>query len=287
MGLPLNVDDTDLHPDLNELPAPKKGWTAMTFSLINIELAKAMQRLSALAVFGSRASLPAENVRAQIISETRVRIEEQLTHCNPVIPQQRLTLFCSRFLLRKLDFITRLQWVSLQRGGLRADFATEDNLVEALEILEPRLGTEDDLLKQFEWARRAYPQYHVTMYVLWHLCVKPEGPNIDRAWKAVDVLFSPELWDQSTIGFGSKLAVLTALKTKALATREKSQTENPGRNTAGRVEEYRSGAGGYPTGLLEDLRGEGLGFNFGGDEWPDWITLTQSIHADNDDVPWQ
>jgi hypothetical protein len=92
-------------------------------------------------------------------------------------------------LLRKLDFITRLQWFSLKPLASCEKFATEENLVEALEILAPRLVSEDDLLKQFARARKAYPQYYVTMYVLQHLCVKPEGPNVDRAWEAVEISF--------------------------------------------------------------------------------------------------
>ncbi|KIX04842.1 uncharacterized protein Z518_05713 [Rhinocladiella mackenziei CBS 650.93] len=32
VSLPLNVDDADLYPDMDELPTEKKGWTAMMFS---------------------------------------------------------------------------------------------------------------------------------------------------------------------------------------------------------------------------------------------------------------
>ena len=217
VNLPLNVDDADLFPGMKELPAAKAGWTPMTFSLVNIELVKSMQRLAVLALSSSPSSPPREAVRAQIINETRAQIDQRLERCNSVIPQHRLTLFCSAFLLRKLDFITRQQWLSLQHPGPREDFATEEDLVEALEILEPRLVSEDDLLKQYAWARKAYPQYHVAMYVLWHLCVKPEGPSVDRAWRAMESLFSHEQWDEFTTGYGSKSAVLAALRAKAVS----------------------------------------------------------------------
>jgi len=293
VNLPTNIDDTDLYPGVQQLPAPKVGWTAMTFSLINIDLAKSMQKVASAAASSSASVPPNENVRAQIIEETKLRIEERLSKCNPVIPQQRLAILCSRFLIRKLNFITRIQWILLQRTDPNADFATEENLIEALEILEPRLGSEDGLLEQFAWARKAYPQYHVAMYVLWHLCHKPEGPSIDRAWRAIKTLFSEELLDESAMGFGSKSAVLTALKTKALSMREKIRRPNPeetpetgGRSLALAGEGLSEGEG-LSAYMLGDTGGGQLGLDSGADEWANWEALVQGFQFDSPDILWQ
>lgn len=299
---------------MKQLPAPRKGWTLMTFSLINIDLAKCMQKLAAAAVTTtpstspSTSSLPtstapSEEGRVQIIGETRATIEERLEHLNPVIPQHRLTLLCARFLLRKLDFVTRQQWFLLhqQRGPgqlRREDFATDENLAEALEILRPQLASEDGLLAQFAWARKAYPQYHLAMYVLWHLCVKPEGPHVQSAWDAIDTFFSRELWDEANQGFGSKSAVLVALRTKAVAAREKVQSRNLDRREAagepgnGDGDSYRrqeagdadalspthGGGNAISTSLLGDMGGNEdlLDFDMGAaDEWLDWGSFLQ------------
>lgn len=256
VNLPLNVDDTDLHPDMKKLPTAKAGWTAMTFSLINIDLVRCMQRLAAIASTSSPP--PTESIRAQILNETRTQIEQRLTNCNPVIPSHRLTLHCSHFLLRKLDFVTRQQWLLLHHRtseeALETSFTTESNLIEALEILAPRLIPEDGLLSQFAWARKAYPQYHVTMYILWHLCVRPEGPNVDRAWEAIETLFCDD--EGFTAGFGSKAAVLAALRNKALSVRR---------------QQSRS----------EDFGGE-IGFDISGsdDGWPNWEMLAQGFQPE-------
>ena len=286
VSLPTNVDDTDLHPEMRWLPAAKEGWTAMTFSLINIDLAKSMQMLADVAASSSPSSPPSEEVRAQVIKKTKLLIEKWLAHCNPVIPHHRMTLLCSRFLLRKLDFVTRLQWSLLQRADPHTDFATEENLIEALEILKPRLYSEDGLLKQFAWARKAYPQYYVTMYVLWHLCVKPDGPSVEKAWETVESLFSSELWEESTVGFGSKSAVLVALRAKALSVRDDI-----------RKAKYSDRSSGF------GLRGSAEGENFSAhhfgdedgdeldlgdtDEWSDWAALVQGFEFDSPDVYWQ
>ncbi|EXJ79034.1 hypothetical protein A1O3_08535 [Capronia epimyces CBS 606.96] len=292
--LPLNIDDGDLRPEMKELPAAKQGWTSMTFSLINIDLVRTMQTLTAIASSSTPSSPPSEDERAQITKETRTRIEERLVHCNPVIPQQRLTLYCSLFLIRKLDFVTRQQWLLLRHpGGSREHFATEENLIEALEVLEPRLDNEDELLMQFAWAKKAYPQYHVTMYVLWHLCVKPEGPSVDRAWQAVEVLFSGELWDEITSGFGSKSAVLAALRAKAVSLREKIQARNLGWEASNgngngngdmglHTGKGPSGVATSPASLFGDPGSDKLGFDIDidSDVWPDWTTLAQGFQPD-------
>ena len=164
---PLNIDDTDLRPDMDELPKSKKCWTTMTFSLINLELIKTQQKLSGIAKSSSPSSPPHEDVRRKIMEEVKAQVNELLQGCNPVIPQQRVTSCCSQWLLRKLDFISRQQWRVLQHSGaLREDLATEENLIDALELLAPRLGHDDELLKQFDWARTAYPQYHIPMVSL-------------------------------------------------------------------------------------------------------------------------
>lgn len=226
VSLPLNIDDVDLYPEVTELPTTRPGWTPMKFSLINIDLIKTMQRLAATASSSSPSFSSSEDVRKQIISETRARVEERLAHCNPVIPQHRLTIHCSRFLLRKLDFITRQQSLLIRNSGPTDDFTSEKNLIEALEILQPRFDSEDDMLKQFSWARKAYPQYHITRYILWYLCIKPEGAGVDRALEAMDTLFCGQNWEQLISGFGSMSAVVVILQAKAIAVREKIHTRN-------------------------------------------------------------
>ena len=285
--LPLNVEDVVLYPEMDTLPSTKTCWTAMTFSLINIDLVQAMQELSAIITSSSRSYPPTEAQRTQIITKLSTQIDSRLQHCKAVIPQHRLTLLCSRFLLRKLDFISRQQFLCIRNPGPREAFATVEILTEALEILEPRLDAEDELLLQFAWARKAYPQYHITTYVLWHLCVRPEGPSVKRAWRAVEKFFSEEHWHGLSESFGVKSKVLTALRVKALSLRP--QTMNP----ASGVDLHSSGdiidfeAGGSPSGTHEDpicLLGNvgsgDLGFDVGSDDWPNWATLAQAFQLD-------
>lgn len=292
VALPLNVDDTDLVPDMLELPAARKGWTAMTFSLIHIEISKAKQRLWEIAASCSVPSFQDEKQRGQIIEEIRESVEQRLMLFNPVIPQQRMAISCARWLVEKLDFITRQQWLMLKHTGSREDLATDEDLLKALEILEPRLTSEDDILRQFAWVRKVFPQYYVTMYILWHLCVKPEGPHVSKAWTTVDMIFSGELWSDYTSGFGAKSAVLAALRVKALTLRESLQKRSSGWGARDGDGEFSRQADGSSSRdetqndlLLGDGYGGDLNFDIGSDAWPDWTILAQEFQTDAQAFP--
>ncbi|KAF4460924.1 fungal specific transcription factor [Fusarium albosuccineum] len=221
---PLNVEDDALYPEMEKLPASRKTWTSMTSSLINVDLFKSLHRLISVATAASPSSPPREEVRAQVITEAKASIEGWLQYCNPAISRQRLTMHMSRFMLRKMDLISRQQWQLLRCPGSREAFATEENLVEALETLDLGLTpAKDEMMKPFVWLCRAYPQYHLALYILWHLCVKPEGPSIERAWEAVDGIYLGELTNGLFGGVGPKAMVLRILKTKATALREQIQ----------------------------------------------------------------
>ena len=217
--LPLNLDDTDLYPDMAELPAPRLRLTDITFTLIGYHIALALQRLAGIVAASTPPSPPQESVRKEIIGETRTRVEEWLGYCNPVIPRHRLALLSSRLALRKADLISRHQWLALNHPDSHGAFATEEDLVETLEVLELVLQIwNDEMLKPYSWMWRANPEYHVILYLLWHLCVRPEGRNVSRAWNMVGRLFA---MDQDIGEWpGARGAVLTALKEQAEAARD-------------------------------------------------------------------
>ncbi|PSR93681.1 hypothetical protein BD289DRAFT_428665 [Coniella lustricola] len=294
VDMPLNIHDSDLTPELSEMPKPRQGWTAMTFSLIAIEYFKAMQKMAILAASSTASCPPSEATRLEVLQQLRESVEPWLAQCNPLIPQQRLTLFCTRLIIRKTDFVTRLQWVLLQqRAGLDSDFATEDNLAEALDNLDLKLYTQDGLLTQFRWTRRAFPQYNITLYVLLHLCLKPEGPNVERAWKAVDSFFADEMPDETAAGYWPKLLVLQELRRKAQVVRDTLLKSRPARprdpekeahlRVASSQEVMAAGLeGDLPLGVPASMM-DTVGLEACAD-WPDWANLVQDFQLDAPDI---
>jgi hypothetical protein len=171
---------------------------------------------------------------------------------------------------------------------------TEANLVEALDLIFPRIN-DDELLKQYAWAEKVYPQYHVTMYILWHLCVRPEGPNAERAWRAIERSFSDSMRDDSATRLGSKSSVLVALREKAMLIRQRIQERNAGASTGGhpsavtedgfqdggRLRGGEFDGDGLPAHLLRDAGVDELGFDCSEDGWLNWGALVQSFQLNS------
>ncbi|CAG9949870.1 unnamed protein product [Clonostachys rosea f. rosea IK726] len=225
VAMPLNVEDVDLYPEMTELPPPRKGWTPMTFGLIAIHISRATSRLDTIASESTSSSPPDENLRRQICQELSDHVEQHLELCNHAIPRQRMTLTMARFVVSKIEIMTRQQWTFLAaRGGSREQFATEQNLIESLNIMDMKLSIKaDEMLKPYWWSHPAFPQYHALLYALWHLCVKPDSPLAERAWKTIDKVFESDMGDDSIEGFKSKEAVLYALRAKARLLLEQSK----------------------------------------------------------------
>ncbi|CRK23793.1 hypothetical protein BN1708_013802 [Verticillium longisporum] len=277
IDMPLNVHDSDLYPEMEELPLNRPGWTAMTLPLIGIATVLGWHENA------QSTPTPGDGTRSQVIQDIRARTKGYLSRCNPVIPQQRLTMHIADFVLRKLELVTRQRMQMHAQPGTHEAFATEENLLEAVEILE--LGTTlmtDDRLRPWQWSTRLYPQNHMLLYVLWHLCVCPDGPNRDRIWQVVETVFSDtEATRAGSVGagdLGSRWAVLTVLKEKAF-TKRAGETAASG---ASRVQDQTQVA---TPGVMDAV---GVFTQMGNFDWvedlqvlPDWTTLMKDFQMEN------
>lgn len=221
---PLNVNDNELSPNMQELPMEKAKWTEMSFSLTVIEASHVLQRFYQT----PDASI---NVTSGGLSKdgipngptTRLG-DKYLCDCN--IPIQNATQLCGRLMGAKLRFLISPPWLDRSAAEKNTSYANEDALVAACSILEMNIQLySEDLMRGFRWYFETYTQYHPLTYVLWHLCIKPVGPSLDRAWNAVDGSF--EIVDHRDISgqLGSKWTVLQRLRDKALRIRQSCNAE--------------------------------------------------------------
>ncbi|KAK3309424.1 fungal-specific transcription factor [Chaetomium strumarium] len=311
--LPLPVDDTDLRPDMLALPPARSGvFTAMTLPLASFEITRAVRRLGHIAAAATPASPPDESDRVQIIQETRQRVDELLAGCNPVIPRHRLALLTSRLAMRNADLVSRQQWLALryrkhnddgsESGGDTMLLPTDEDLVESLDVLDLALQMwSDEMLRPYSWLWRTNPEYHLVMYLLWHLCVQPQGPNVERAWVTLDRWFTVNR--EMGGGLGQKGVILAALRRKAEAVRDaRANTKTAGREGGG-------GGGGHGAGgtrqhnanpcvmqVQAQLADEASDASWGSlredNEWagdlnqvPDWSAFVPAFQLDGQDFP--
>ena len=233
--LPVNVDDNELFPDMQELPLGRTKWTDISFSLTMMEISRALSRLYRTADASSSGSVSSGSPSDQMLTDLTTRLETvYLKYCDSNIPIQNATLLCAKLMVAKLKFLVSHPW--LNRRGVEHDVAQadDDTLAAACHILEISLQLQTgDLLRGFCWYFDTYTQNHILTYLLWHLRVKPVGPLVDRAWSAIDESF--RVADHRNREPGSRWKVLQLLKEKAMRIRHSCSTES--NTTESRYEE--------------------------------------------------
>ncbi|RAL03682.1 putative C6 transcription factor [Aspergillus ibericus CBS 121593] len=219
--LPLNVDDRDLDPEMNEAPACRPAWTEMTMFLVTVEMNQAMRRISQECT--AMPTRPASERMAwleQLVETVKTRLHARyLQYCDANIPIQKSALLLGRVCLGKLEVFVRQQ----DPRGLSAEGSNstvpiaDQTLALACDTIE--IGNElktDELLSNFRWLFCTYTQYHLLTYSLWHLCIRPQTPSAERAWAVVNTSFGlVESWPSP----GRKWNVLRKLREKALQIR--------------------------------------------------------------------
>lgn len=217
--LPVNVDDNELFPDMQELPVGRAKWTDISFSLTMIEISRALSHAS------SPSSVSSGSPSDQMLIDLTTRLEAvYLRYCDPNIPIQNATLLCANLMVAKLKFLVSHPWLNLRGGEQGVAQANGDTLAAACHILEINLQLQtEDLLRGFRWYFETYTQNHILTYLLWHLRVKPMGPGVDRAWSAIDETF--KVAEHRNISC-SRWKVLQLLKENAMRIRQFCNTDN-------------------------------------------------------------
>ncbi|KAF5535890.1 hypothetical protein FMEXI_10622 [Fusarium mexicanum] len=176
VALPRNLHDSDISPGMKELPPSRLDWTRMTLQLCCNQSSQAWDHLFHMSC--SADGIPDEDVRRRVIKDAVEKVEGILQRCNPVIPEQRMTIRTARLILCKVDVVSRRQWQILRSPDDQPPMATEAELTEAVELLElSNCMWQDDDLIAYQWLARSYPQYHIMLFILRHL---------DSSWEFQD-----------------------------------------------------------------------------------------------------
>lgn len=192
---PLNVEDEDLDPDMKETPLERDGRTEMTFDLIRYTVSTTVRRLS-YAPPGrgpcsvKNASLTLED-KERLIEELHQYLENKyLKYCDHKRPLDWVSATVSRLILAKMWLI--VHHPSLRdNGGAGLPQETKDRLfLTSVEVIEfSHLLETERLTQKWGWLFRTYVQWHAVAFVLSQLCIRTSGPDVERAWTAVESVF--------------------------------------------------------------------------------------------------
>lgn len=226
--LPLNINDEDITPEMEETPAEREGCTDATFCLIRCEITSALRRANYVCpgaqwrAPGETPSLARCERMIQIISD---RCEQRyIRHCDMKVPIQWCSATVARLILAKLWLVVHHPMTRKDRGNVSQE-TRKSLFLTAIEVLEFGLLLEvDPKTAKWGWLFRTNMQWHGVAFVLSEICVRPICPVTDRAWNAVSSLYSQ--WsNQATHKKGMLWRPFAALMKRAAATRAKQQEE--------------------------------------------------------------
>ncbi|KAK7178689.1 fungal specific transcription factor domain-containing protein [Paraphaeosphaeria sporulosa] len=190
--MPLNVNDSDLHPGMIDFPNERTGFTDMTFSLIRFELAKIYRRILCIPPESVRCAEPCSGAsiaeKEKWITECQQQVEDKyLKDCDMSIPLCRVTATISRLIISKMWLI---MYHPCQRkdGGASLAQETKDKLFDtSLESVEYSILLETEAqTMNWGWLCRTYVQWHAIAFLLSELCVRTKGEAVSRAWRALE-----------------------------------------------------------------------------------------------------
>jgi hypothetical protein len=190
--LPSNVNDADLEASMGDPPTEIRGRTEMLLSLVRFETSSAVRRILFSEHFCKYNSYPLLNAGGKIefINGLEQRLEDRyLQFCDVNIPVCLLAVSSVRLVMKTLKLVTIL---NCQRNFSSLPRTTKDSLfTTSIEILEyADMLKSDQNLQRWSWLFQNYVEWDALICVLYNICERVRGEDVDRAWSAVGAIFA-------------------------------------------------------------------------------------------------
>ncbi|KAJ5769125.1 hypothetical protein N7520_003684 [Penicillium odoratum] len=184
--LPLNINDSNLHPDMTQTPQIDNGKTEMMFSLVRFKISNFARQIVFSKDFcqqnGHGVLSPLEKCKA--IDNFKDAIgREHLSYCDSSIPLDHITEISSRLILAKLKLAVtkprdRLNQHILSQACFRNTCVDILKRARFLSIYEKG--------KQWLWLFQTYLEWDALIYLLINLSLVPIGDGVFSAWKVAE-----------------------------------------------------------------------------------------------------
>lgn len=204
---PLNINESDIEPNMPDFPAEREGFTEMTFCLIRV---KSMQAAWELFRKSSASSELKGHVGEDVLSREQrdtllKELEETLQskylrHCDLSVPSQLIIFLTPQLIFKRLWLMIHAPRTATNDTSKPSqipgpyDAKIRDQLFRtSIEILElsSRLLL-DPLLTPWHWHSHTYIQWSAVALVLSELCARPPSADCDRAWECVQKAY--DVW---------------------------------------------------------------------------------------------
>lgn len=229
--LPMNFNDDDIYPGMKEYPAERSGPTEMTFCLIRFELSVFSRRLNFTAPgkVAGQASEMSIAEKEKLIDDCHRSLEEKyLRHCDMNTPILWVAATVARLILAKMwlsvhhprSFADDKERFTMPRETRDRVFITSVEVIEFSHLLEKNENT-----AKWAWFFRTYMQWQSVAFALSEVCNRPPGPEVERAWKAIESVYNAQMVKNLRTQKGMLWKPLRHLMAKAKARRAAQQAQ--------------------------------------------------------------
>ena len=200
--LPANINDSDLSPEMREMPFEHNGVTEMVFCLIRYEFGNFLRGGNTWGGFdGAWQKLSSDNIplgeKDNIIDQLGSYLENKFSrYCDPLIPLHTFSISLIRAAILKLRFVAHHPQQYPDKGASMSQRERDIVFATGLKMIEyDTFGQSMPSLKRFLWHVNVHFQFDAFVFVLSELRHRTSGPLIDRAWQRVQEVYDnhPEL----------------------------------------------------------------------------------------------
>ena len=195
--LPSNVNDSNLSPEMGDMPPDHTGTTDMTFVLARYEISDFLKRSNAISFSFDNAWIKADGAPSTIaekdtaIDELEQQLEKKyLKHCDPQITLHFLTKMFSRTAIYRMRLVAHHPRHYPDKG---ASMPTEEK--DLLCRLSVNMIENDNIVHRnasahkFSWWIDANFQFPAFIYLISELRHRTRGELADRGWQALNESF--------------------------------------------------------------------------------------------------
>ncbi|KAI0468508.1 fungal-specific transcription factor domain-containing protein [Xylaria cf. heliscus] len=192
---PLNVNDSDISPEMTDFPPERIGSTDMTFCLIRYEICGLSRRVHTAASGMS----PCPRDSQITLEEHEEKLLEMYEHIDQKYlkpcPDKETDLLnwvsatIARLIMSKMSLVIYQPLMPSTGTELPSD--VRDRLfMSSIEVVEySRVLNAEPKIRRWRWLFQTYNQWHAVAYLLLEVCRRSWSPSVERGWLVLNATF--------------------------------------------------------------------------------------------------
>ncbi|KAI9150083.1 Bikaverin cluster transcription factor bik5 [Paramyrothecium foliicola] len=183
--MPLNLNDSDIDPESDQLPVEREGVTDMTWARICFDICELTQRIVAL---GKKGEGPDLEEQTRLLNEMQESLQRAyITNASdPGSVTYWAWMVVVRITVAKMTLITHLPTLFASPSEHFSGEVRNKLLIIAIELAEHNhVLSVEPRFRQWRWVLQTYSHWHAIVYLFIEMSRRPWSPIVERAWLAL------------------------------------------------------------------------------------------------------